>query len=71
MPAPDGPMSAIMSPGSALKDTWSSRTFICALVVAVGHLEEEVPRLDLVERLARPVGLVLDDDVDLAARRCG
>ena len=64
-------MSAIMSPGSALNDTWSSSVFICALVVAVGHLEEEVPRLDLVERLARPVGLVLDDDVDAGSPRSG
>ena len=42
--------------------------FICALVVAIGHLEKEVPRLDLVERLAGPVGLVLDDDVDAGSR---
>ena len=28
LPAPEGPMSAIMSPGRALNDTLSSRTFI-------------------------------------------
>ena len=62
-------MSAIMSPGSALNETWSSRTFISRRVVAVGHLEEQVPRLDLVERLARPAvgGVLLLDD--LAPRR--
>jgi hypothetical protein len=34
------------------------------LVVAVRHFEKQVPRLDLVKRLARPVGLIFDDDVD-------
>ena len=58
-----------MSPGSALKETWSSKRLHLARVVAIGHLQEEVPRFDLVERLARPVGRVLDDDGDFAAGR--
>src|SRR5581483_2146222 len=39
-----------------------------ALVVAIGNLEEEIPAFDLVERLAGPARLILDDDVDLLPR---
>ena len=34
-------------------------------LVAIGHLQDQIPRFDLVERPARPFRRVLDDDRDL------